>query len=218
MVHFIALYGKKRCGKSTLYKILRNYIYRHAPEYAVIRGSFASPLRRVLCELLPVSEEFAFDDAAKDKIVPHVLWEDLVPSLREKYKTKADCLRTGPMTWREILQLFGTDVIRNGWMMNAWARLPFETYKDYDKHIVIIDDARFPNELAACKENGGVNINIIRDTGQVDAHESENQDVPPGLFHFSIEAVDGVEPFTEQMMEFLKEHKKGVFPNVYFHN
>jgi len=219
MAYFIALHGKKRCGKNTFLNALKQYVEENLHGCEFVRASFAEALRLVLCEICRVSRTFAFDDASKDKIVKHILWDDLSPFLKEKYKTD-EGYRTGPMTWREILQLFGTDVIRDHWGTDAWANIPFEKYR-FNDFIVVIDDARFENELRACKREGGMNILITRpalDGQDEDGHASENQAIPADLIDFRIDGVEGVEAFTKQALDFIEKHKKGLFPDVYLNN
>ncbi len=82
------------------------------------------------------------------------------------------------MTGRMFLQQLGTDAVRDGLHPNAWVNSLMAEYSlgsDIAKKLVlwdayekdlpnwIITDTRFPNELAAIKERGGVCIRINRD-------------------------------------------------------
>ena len=78
MAYFIALHGKKRCGKSTFLGVLKKYIEENLHGCEFVRASFAESLRLVLCEICRVSRTFAFDDDSKDKLVEHIIVEDSI--------------------------------------------------------------------------------------------------------------------------------------------
>lgn len=84
------------------------------------------------------------------------------------------------MTGRMFLQKMGTDAVRDGLHPNAWVNALMAEYKtstftafpedlEIGEKVIayypnwIITDTRFPNELAAIKERGGVSIRINRD-------------------------------------------------------
>lgn len=74
------------------------------------------------------------------------------------------------MTPRLLLQIIGTECIRDKVHPNAWVNALFSDYKDTD-HIYeikgsnwIITDMRFPNELEAVKSRGGITIRVDRFT------------------------------------------------------
>ncbi|MEI7614947.1 MAG: hypothetical protein WCK63_18760 [Betaproteobacteria bacterium] len=79
-----------------------------------------------------------------------------------------------PMTVREFLQKLGTEAIRNGLHTNAWVNAlmsDYVTFTAVDKDNVmthlnyfdwIITDTRFPNELKAVKDKGGITIQVRR--------------------------------------------------------
>lgn len=112
--------------------------------------------------------------------------ERMIPYLSLN-KEQADLLvsnsnvRLNKMTGREFLQKLGTDAIRNGLHENTWVNALMSEYKDGNNpfnfkkdenspHPLeevwpnwIITDTRFPNELAAVKERGGITIRVNRD-------------------------------------------------------
>jgi hypothetical protein len=84
----------------------------------------------------------------------------------------------GDLTYRRLLQLLGTEVGRSI-HENFWVNALFVKYIAHDKEIEskwIITDMRFPNELKAVKDRGGITIRLTRNT-EVDAaiasHTSE---------------------------------------------
>lgn len=91
------------------------------------------------------------------------------------------------MSVRELLQKLGTEAMRDGLHTNVWVNALFADYKDTrwiskaewdmkkglpynpdnDKPIYpnwCITDMRFPNEMEAVVEKGGITIKVIRDT------------------------------------------------------
>lgn len=76
----------------------------------------------------------------------------------------------GDMTYRKLLQIVGTEAIRNNVHENAWVNALFSEYKlpfnnpNWAEYLPnwIITDVRFPNEKRAVKERNGIMIKIIR--------------------------------------------------------
>ena len=107
--------------------------------------------------------------------IPMEKWED-----QEFKKTEL-----GPewgMTVRDLLQKLGTDALRNGLHENTWVNALMSEYLattitiginewDYWEEDVlpnwIVTDTRFPNEVKAIKEKGGILIKIERDTSNI---------------------------------------------------
>lgn len=77
------------------------------------------------------------------------------------------------ITFRKLLQDLGTDVMRS-WNKDIHVKLMDNALTDY-KGKVVIDDARFPNELAFCREKLGADIVWLHRPSLVpdDFHESE---------------------------------------------
>ena len=87
-----------------------------------------------------------------------------------------------PMTVRTLLQKLGTEAMRDGLHTNVWVNALFADYKAIgwepeDVSNWIITDMRFPNELEAVKDRGGITIRVTRDNGtraiDIDPHPSE---------------------------------------------
>jgi hypothetical protein len=94
------------------------------------------------------------------------------------------------MTVREMLQIIGTDALRNNLHPDTWVNalmcyyIPEESWlnvklSEKAKLIYpnwIITDMRFPNEMQAVKANGGITIKVIRPNDKdipLDLHPSE---------------------------------------------
>ena len=82
--------------------------------------------------------------------------------------------RTGPMTGRDIMQIFGTDLIRETFG-NVWAKATIRRIKKAGKPLSVITDNRFPNEIeAVLAEPRGYIIRLTRSPfGNHGIHPSE---------------------------------------------
>jgi hypothetical protein len=75
----------------------------------------------------------------------------------------------GDLTYRKLLQLLGTEVGRsiheNFWVNALFAEYYKSCFVDRDNDFPkwIITDMRFPNELAAVKQRGGITIRLTRE-------------------------------------------------------
>lgn len=79
------------------------------------------------------------------------------------------------LTYRKVMKLLGTECGREIIHPNIWVNILF---RDFDDDNWIISDLRFPNELKAIKELGGVTIKVERyiertAREQFDQHKSE---------------------------------------------
>lgn len=82
-------------------------------------------------------------------------------------------LRTGFMTAREVMQLFGTDLIRHTFG-NVWASSTIRRIKNQRKPLALISDHRFIDESEAVLRSGGYILRLTRTPfGYSDSHESE---------------------------------------------
>lgn len=156
----IAFTGKIGAGKSTCAEFLEKCGYN--------RLAFAAPLKELISELFSIPLEHLNNQAKKEEIIKEL-----------------------NVTPRQLLQVIGTDCFRN--CLHAklpelqlqdnsiWieiAKRKIEKYKRSNSNIVI-EDARFENELQFIYSYGGIVINVIRpDVEKINnisaaAHESE---------------------------------------------
>ena len=79
------------------------------------------------------------------------------------------------MTAREVLQYVGTDVFRK-MQHNVWADATVRLIEKENPTLALIADCRFPNEVEAIKNAGGIIIKLNRDTESDDEDEwGENE-------------------------------------------
>ena len=164
---FIALSGKKQCGKDTIASMLKEKL--EASGVSVEIDYFARPLKEFCITVLGLERELVYGSNDDKNMLTHIKWGGM-PHYLTMVGHK-DCPDDSSlMTVREVLQHVGTNVVR---CMddNAWARAPFRTQREVD--VVILADCRFPNEKQWTERNGGVTIRVERDTGFEDDHPSE---------------------------------------------
>jgi hypothetical protein len=88
----------------------------------------------------------------------------------------ADRLNMPNLTPRLMLQLWGTEVCRKGFHDDIWiASLENKLRRSRDD--VVISDCRFPNEIRAIKQQGGLVIRVVRgpEPDWYDAAVSQNK-------------------------------------------
>lgn len=76
------------------------------------------------------------------------------------------------MTAREVLQSFGTDIIRRMYV-DAHVEATLRCIQEDHPQFAIIEDCRFSNEIDAIQRNNGVVIRLTRNPYPEDVHESE---------------------------------------------
>lgn len=121
-----------------------------------------------------------------------------------------------PLT-RSILQIMGTEVFRNRVDGQYWVKRLYEravNVKMFD--VVIVTDARFPNEVDAftkeylCHNDVKAHsIRVIRDTGIYDTHPSETALDDYDCFNYIVENTDTLERLRETAVAVVEDILKG---------
>lgn len=126
-------------------------------------------------------------------------------------------------TPRLLLQLLGTECGRQIIHPNIWVNSLFVDYNckhvkggNFEKPKWVITDLRFPNELKAIKDRGGITIRVNRDryfrTGdlrndlQFKEHESETA-LDDATFDYVIDNSGTIEELIKKVKEILKQEK-----------
>lgn len=167
MSKYILFAGRKQVGKGTSAYLCKLLLSHYTLAQRVEIQSFATALKRGTSEFFGIPyKELIGTDEEKNKPT-YIKWNQLQLKFVEKYGKKL----TDYVTRRELLQLMGTDVMREGFYPEIWVDRVFKGENNND--IIIIDDGRFENEIRACLDVGGISILIKRHTGFVDNHPSE---------------------------------------------
>jgi hypothetical protein len=123
---------------------------------------FADSLKNICHSLFGLTlDQVNGSDEHKNQLT-NLLWDDMP----ENHSNQ-----TGPMTAREFMQHFGTNVIRKI-KDNAWVDCTMSSILSEGSEVSIIPDVRFPNEVEAIQKNGGRVIRLTRDIHNSD-HKCE---------------------------------------------
>ena len=213
----IGISGKIGSGKDTVGKIIqyltydkqmlgsRNYFYPTDVFLEELKNNprlfenetapfqikkYADKLKDFVCMLIGCTREQLEDQDFKNKELPEEWWYfqgrngSLISYNKDSKRSDEDLIKTTP---RLLLQIIGTECIRDKVHPNAWVNALFADYKYeihrsevptraagfIDQHVYpnwIITDMRFPNELEAVKSRGGITIRVNR------PYDSLNQD------------------------------------------
>lgn len=136
-------------------------------------------------ELWPYIKVYHFADYLKDMSVnlfglnsKNVYGNDdqkneYTPFLWEEMPTETN--KVGSMTHREFLEYFGTKIIRRV-KSDAWVHATINKILDEDSQLAIVPDVRFPNEVKAIKDNGGIVIRLTRNMFNSDSESESSLD------------------------------------------
>lgn len=143
--------------------------------------SFADYLKWICVKLFNIPEECVFGtDEQKNQLQEHLLWENMPKAINSTLMKKvikaADSKRSfdwreGPMTAREFMQFFGTDVCRKMYEP-IWVNSCIKKIQEEQSSLAIIADVRFPNEAEAIEAAGGTLARLTRQVHK-DNHSSE---------------------------------------------
>lgn len=161
----IGLTGVAGSGKTTVAEILRE-------EWGAERRPFADPLKRMLRRLLE-DQGVGLADACR-------MTSGDLKEITTEY--------LGGRTPREAMQTLGTEwgrALAPTLWIDAWRRglekLALESGADDEELVVVVDDVRFPNEVAALRAFGGTIVRVERPgsglVGAAGRHASEYADL-----------------------------------------
>lgn len=149
----VGLSGLAGSGKSTVASVLCD------DEFAFVRVKFADGLKNMLRSLLDTA------GCPCDEVERYV--EGDLKELPTNYLSGR--------TPREVMLTLGTEWGRDMMHLNFWVNIWRRRVQSLlDQGIsVVVDDLRFPNELAALRQLGGVTMRIHRETSIEVKHASE---------------------------------------------
>lgn len=141
---------------------LTEYYWEGLPEY--IRWEFGGQCVRKYEDQDVISRYYC-----KPSMVEKTYWEIFYTSAIGR---PVD-LKIGKMTARELMQLFGTNLMRCMFSDRIWVNSLFRAVERDNPSVAIIPDMRFPSEFAPIYERGGFIIRLTRDVSNGDQHPSE---------------------------------------------
>jgi len=171
----IGLVGEMGCGKTTAALLLRELhpeaqlrnfadrVYRAANLIIAQEWTSADKAKTIPTETVPIFPMMCRFSAAAEECGARGM--DLF-NLSERFKgafldrrPDATC-RLKQMTFGRVLQLLGTECVRETLGKETWINLLFRDWKPADP--LVIADVRFPNEATAVRIRGGVIVRIRR--------------------------------------------------------
>jgi hypothetical protein len=139
----IGIAGFQGSGKDTIADYLQNV-------YGFKRDSFAATLKDA------VAAVFGWDrELLEGRTTESRAWRETVDSWW------ANRLNMPDLTPRLVLQRWGTEVARKSWHDDTWIA-SLENKLNRAHNDIVITDVRFPNEITAVRNAGGIVIRVVR--------------------------------------------------------
>jgi hypothetical protein len=183
-ITLIGINGKIGAGKDTVGEIIQKLcLTNNGPNFEIKK--FAGKLKQIASLLTGIPAE-NFEDQEFKKVILGKEWGTVKHNPLNAIPVFEDVQFNHLMSVRELLQKLGTEAMRNGLHANVWVNALFADYKGFVKEwdefgndtLVeypnwIITDMRFPNELEAVVEKGGITIRVVRPGTATGTHPSE---------------------------------------------
>jgi hypothetical protein len=198
-------------GKNTVGDIIEKIcLTNEGPVFE--QKSFAGKLKQIASLLTGIPVE-KFEDQEFKKSLLGDEWGVVKDNPLNAIPVFEDVQFNHLMSVREFLQKLGTEAMRDGLHTNVWVNALFADYKskrellqadgtwiesdtgevDFAVSIKypkwIITDMRFPNEMDAVKERGGITIRVVRPHGYTNPHTGVYKEMPLS-YHPSETALD----------------------------
>lgn len=155
MTQIVAFAGRKQSGKTTCSEALKAVFNENAKNDSAAKiYNFADPLKNSICiDILGLSYDQCYGTDDNKNELTNNYWEGK------------------QLTAREVMQFVGTDVFRK-MQTNVWVDATLNQINKEKPELAIIADCRFPNEVEAVKNAGGIVIKLMRNPFNSD-HDSE---------------------------------------------
>ena len=216
----IGINGKIGSGKDTIGLIIQGLFLTRRNELSEIK-KFAGKLKQTASLLTGIPIEKFEDQEFKKQYMPEE-WNSFVsvdfPEMTGEEIKDSDSILVETtykrMTYREFLQRLGTEAMRDGLHENVWVNALFADYvetesifrgKVIEKDPLpnwIITDMRFPNEMKAVVERGGLTIKVVRPGVLVGTHASEIA-LDDSEFNYEIENNGTIKDLIEKVKQIL---------------
>jgi hypothetical protein len=141
----IAFAGRKQSGKTTCSEfIVEGFNNMRGSSDSAKIYNFADPLKKDVCmNVLGLTYDQCYgNDDSKNELTNNY-WDEK------------------QLTAREVMQIVGTDMFRK-MQHNVWVDATLLKIKNETPELAIIADCRFPNEIKAIKDAGGLVIKLNR--------------------------------------------------------
>jgi hypothetical protein len=183
----IAISAKKQHGKDTVASIIQEYTNN---KFKIVK--FADKLKDFVCDLINCSRENLENEEFKNK----ELGEEWDYIDNNSFKQK--------MTPRRLLQIIGTEAMRNNVHKNVWINATMSSY--CERCNWIITDLRFENEFTSLKKYDAVTIRVNRPSIlENDDHPSETSLDNNKEFNYYINNDSDLDSLKSKVINILKE-------------
>ena len=155
MTKIVAFAGRKQSGKTTCSECVVKYFNGTIEPFNGAKiYNFADPLKKDICmNILGLTYEQCYGEDIDKNTVTEIEWEGK------------------KLTAREVMQFVGTNVFRK--MKNdVWAGATINKILLEKPKLAVVADCRFPNEVEAIRNAGGIVIKLTRNPYN-STHESE---------------------------------------------
>jgi hypothetical protein len=224
----IGINGKIGAGKDTVGEIIQKLCFTNTNQNYEIK-KFAGKLKQIASLLTGIPVE-KFEDQEFKKTILGSEWGTVKENPLNSIPVFEDVKFNHLMSVRELLQKLGTEAMRDGLHTNVWVNALFADYKRsshwedrfYDELNKkgfagreevwsnypnwIITDMRFPNELEAVVEKGGITIRVVRPETVTGEHPSEIA-LDGHIVHYEIINDGTIEDLIDKVREILINEK-----------
>lgn len=149
--------------------------------------AFASSLKEIAEKMFNIPRECLYGtDDQKNRVMLHLLWGNMPGVVSDKrfnlFLTEHNIdlqskgliyHEPGPMTAREFMQFFGTEIMRKMYEP-IWIERTIKDIQTEESQLAVISDCRFKNEAVALKQIGAKLVYLDRSISTSDNHSSEN--------------------------------------------
>jgi hypothetical protein len=145
MTKIIAFAGRKQSGKTTCSQFVQKYFNGSIEPFNGAKiYNFADPLKTDICiNILGLTYDQCYGEDIDKNTLTDITWNNKL------------------LTAREVMQFVGTDIFRK-LKTNVWSAATINTINREKHNLAIIADCRFPNEVSAVKDVGGLVIKLTR--------------------------------------------------------
>ena len=190
----LGLSGSKESGKTTVAAAVEDWFKSYASELyepmdwdrllECCTISFADPLKKILIDVMGLSKDQCYGTNDDKNTLTDFWWDSLPIEIRLKYSNENIVLdnqihklpRIGQMTSREVMQVLGTDIMRDMFDNKIWVSAALRQIRRLKEgSLVLIPDVRFKSEVYAILDHpNGYIVRLLRKPHN-DSHPSETQ-------------------------------------------
>ena len=164
--------------------------------------SFADNLKSMCVEFFGLTPAQVYGTDEQKNTETHIQWKDMPFIPDSRWIVTAGAARSANMTAREFMQYFGTNVMRQMYGP-IWVDHAIHSILREQTKLAIVADVRFPNEVDAITDAGGIVVRLTRRIRK-DEHPSETA-LDDYDFTHCIDNRGGVDALMDQVKSFYQK-------------